>query len=509
MKVAAYCRVSTEKAEQLDSLIHQKEFFQEYAKKNGHELFRLYADEGISGTSLKKRVQFQQMMCDAEFGLFEAVVVKDISRMARNTVDFLQSIRKLKTMGINVLFVNSNMDSLGESEFVLTIFGAMAQEESENLSKRVKWGKKINAQKGRVPQRIYGYDRIDNFTLQINYREANVVQQIFRLYIQEGLGCRAISLQLNTRQVKTKLGHAWDPRGIRRILSNSIYCGRYVNHKYEIADVFSRRQVQLPEEQQFHHHRPQWAIISPETFEQAQNILQSRRMQYSSVQPLMGSRYSSKYIFSTLIKCAHCGRSFCRKSYTHVNTRNYWKCATNDQFTSATCENHIKLEEPELLEELRTYLSSWIIDPEAFVADVLASVKKRIFDEKKPMLCQENGRENFEKLLAKKERYQEMYANDLMTMSELKSKVTAILNELQYLQKEMEHMKQSMENKNPMPDWESVYTNEIMRFLNLDTVTNLDMRRLIDQISVHQDGTVQVIFRDFCDTFERASNLPI
>ena len=176
MRIAAYCRVSTDKDEQLDSLNHQKEFFVEYAKRSGHELVRLYADEGISGTSLKKREEFKRLLRDAELGLFDMVVVKDISRFARNTVDALQSIRKLKSMGICTLFLTANMDSMGDSEFILTLFSAMAQEESSNLSKRVKWGKRINAEKGRVPQRIFGYDRIDNFTLEINPGEAEIVR---------------------------------------------------------------------------------------------------------------------------------------------------------------------------------------------------------------------------------------------------------------------------------------------------------------------------------------------
>ena len=133
MKIAAYCRVSTDKDEQLDSLNHQKEFFVEYAKRSGHELVRLYADEGISGTSLKKREEFKRLLRDAELGLFDMVVVKDISRFARNTVDALQSIRKLKSMGICTLFLTANMDSMGDSEFILTLFSAMAQEESSNL----------------------------------------------------------------------------------------------------------------------------------------------------------------------------------------------------------------------------------------------------------------------------------------------------------------------------------------------------------------------------------------
>ena len=120
MKIAAYCRVSTSKEEQLDSLENQKAFFTAYASRNGYELVRLYADEGISGTSLKNRDEFNRMMLDAQKNLFSMVVVKDISRLARNTVDFLVSIRQLKALGITVLFLNANMDSLGDSEFVYT-----------------------------------------------------------------------------------------------------------------------------------------------------------------------------------------------------------------------------------------------------------------------------------------------------------------------------------------------------------------------------------------------------
>lgn len=147
MNIAAYCRVSTDKADQLNSLEAQKEFFSEYTKRTGDTLVRLYADEGISGTKIKNQKEFLRMMTDAEHGLFDMVVVKDISRFARNTVDLLQNVRKLKSLGIETQFLTTNMTSMGNSEFVLTIFGALAQEESANTSKRVKFGKKMNAEK--------------------------------------------------------------------------------------------------------------------------------------------------------------------------------------------------------------------------------------------------------------------------------------------------------------------------------------------------------------------------
>ena len=125
MNIAAYCRVSTDKSDQLNSLETQKQFFTEYVQRTGDHLVKVYADEGLSGTKIKNRKEFLQMMVDAEHGLFDMVVVKDISRFARNTVDLLQNVRRLKTLGIETQFLTANMTSMGNSEFVLTIFGPL------------------------------------------------------------------------------------------------------------------------------------------------------------------------------------------------------------------------------------------------------------------------------------------------------------------------------------------------------------------------------------------------
>lgn len=495
MRIAAYCRVSTDKDEQLDSLNHQKEFFVEYAKRSGHELVRLYADEGISGTSLKKREEFKRLLRDAELGLFDMVVVKDISRFARNTVDALQSIRKLKSMGICTLFLTANMDSMGDSEFILTLFSAMAQEESSNLSKRVKWGKRINAEKGRVPQRIFGYDRIDNFTLEINPGEAGIVRKIFSLYNDQGLGCRTISATLNRDRDKTKLGSDWNARGVRRVLVNPIYCGILINHKYEIEDYLTGRQIRLPEEEQFCHSRPAWAIVTPEAFQKTQEIMASRRAQYDSGEPFMAGRYSAKHTFSTLIKCAHCGRSFTRKSYTYTNTRVYWRCVTNDQYTAEKCDNRTCLDEPELLKRLREYFASLIEDRDAFVADILTSLDKRLPASQNPEQAKREIEAKRKKLLSKKSRYQEMYASDILSLTELKEKITGITEELNALDRALTQLapgKKAVETVQR-------YAGEIQRFLELETVTNMDMRRILDHISVDREGHVRVVLRKFDD----------
>lgn len=494
MKIAAYCRVSTDKDEQLDSLENQKTFFTEFAERNGHKLVRLYADEGISGTSLKKRDQFLRLIQDAQLGLFEMVVVKDVSRLARNTVDFLQSIRTLKSLGINTLFLTANMDSLGESEFVLTLFGAMAQEESANLSKRVKFGKKINAKKGRVPQRIFGYDRIDNFTLAVNHREAKIVRDIFRMYTEEGIGCRTISIRLNHAGYKTKFGCEWNTKGVRRILTNPIYCGHYINNKYEIADYLTGKQVHIPQEKHFHHERPEWAIVSKELFDRAQFQLNERRTQYDSGTPFVGARYSGKHVFSTLIKCEHCGRSFCRKQYTYVNTRTYWKCSTNDQYTAEKCDNFVKLEEKELLSEIRKYFDTIIQDRDSFIEEIINEFEKRDSGKQNRVTAVDIERKR-RYLLAKKERYQEMYVNDVMTMQELKQKTAEITEQLEELDHSLKRYERSLmvrQNEKRLVD---DYIQEIEGFLHMESVTNVDLRKIIDRISVNKDGNVRIFLK--------------
>ena len=495
MKIAAYCRVSTDKEEQLDSLKHQKEFFTEYAQRNGHSLYRLYADEGISGTSLKKREEFKRLLMDAELGLFQMVVVKDISRFARNTVDALQSIRKLKSMGINTLFLTANMDSMGESEFVLTLFSAMAQEESNNLSKRVKWGKKINAEKGRVPQKVFGYDRVDNFTLAINAEEARIVRKIFTLYNQQGLGCRTISMTLNRDNDKTKLGNDWNARGVRRVLVNPIYCGILVNHKYEIEDFLTGKQVNIPKEAHFYHERPDWAIVSAEEFQKTQEIMESRRMQYDSGEPFKEARYSSKHIFSTLIKCEHCGRSFTRKKYTYVNTRIYWRCVTNDQYTAEKCDNRVILDEPELLEQIRTYLASQIADREAFIAEVIGEATKHTQTQVDPETARREVEAKRNKLITKKERYQEMYANDLMGIEELKQKLEVLNKDIGETDRCLEQLLVDGKIQSDTHCAAEQYRAEIERFLNLQNVTNVDMRNVIDYVCVNKNGTVKIFLK--------------
>ncbi len=276
MRLAAYCRVSTDKAEQKLSLENQRCFYKKYAEENGLELVRVYCDEGISGKQMKNRAGFLEMIRDGERGEFDLIAVKDVSRFARNTCDFLSGIRRLKSAGVDVRFLGSNSAVSTDSEFILTIYAALAQQESENLSRRIIFGKTETARRGRMPRVVYGYDKVDNFTLKINEHEAKVVCKAFELYIYENCSCSAIADFFNKNGVSGKLGGLWTQKTISRMLRNPIYIGLLINHKTTTADFLTGKRRELPREEWFCHSRPELRIISDEDFALAGEILKSR-----------------------------------------------------------------------------------------------------------------------------------------------------------------------------------------------------------------------------------------
>lgn len=277
MKVAAYCRVSTGSDEQLNSLKNQSEFFVSYAKKQGYDLVSIYADRGISGKCSKNRPEFLRMLAESSSGSFDMLLVKDISRFARNTVDFLNGIRHLKSNGVEVRFLSSNQTVLGESEFVLTLFAALAQEESCNLSRRIIFGKLQGAKEGRPASTVYGYNHKQGYVFEINDAEAETVRLIFDMYCGENLGVRKIADRLNRLNIPSKQGKKWQFKTVRRILSNPLYTGRIVNNKTATEDFLTEKRIKVPQEEWIINFDEKYRIISDKVFNTAQKILETKR----------------------------------------------------------------------------------------------------------------------------------------------------------------------------------------------------------------------------------------
>ncbi|MBQ3262109.1 MAG: recombinase family protein [Oscillospiraceae bacterium] len=493
MNIAAYCRVSTEKEDQLNSLEAQKEFFAEYTKRTGDNLVRLYADEGLSGTKIKNRKEFLRMMEDAERGLFDMVVVKDISRFARNTVDLLQNIRKLKALGIETQFLTANMTSMGNSEFVLTIFGALAQEESANTSKRVKFGKKINAEKGRVPNIVFGYDKTkgDYFNLEINPEEAEIVRQIYRWYAEDGFGASKIANRLNARAIKTKRGCDWSQNAICRILTNELYTGKIINGKEEVADFLTGRREERPEDEWMVADRPELRIIEPELFEQAQKVLRSRSDAFKNG----GSRHSNQHLFSTLIKCKDCGWSFRRTVRTYKNTYVRWVCSGHNSRGANTCPNAVAVDEDELIAVLQAYFAE-IVQSKKNVIRYVVGEFERVYKAKDENVHYEKElTQQLAKLKKSRQKYLDMYADDLISREELNEKAAGMRQEIERLEHELKIVSYNLTKGDQLEAILNETFKNIESITDVREMTNAQLRRIVDRIEVDHDGRVTIYLR--------------
>lgn len=500
MKIAAYCRVSTDKEDQLNSLRVQKNFFTEYAEKNGHELIRLYADEGISGTRTKNRREFQQMMRDAERGLFKTIVVKDISRLARNTVDLLQSIRKLKALGIEMIFLTANMTSMGDSEFVLTVFGALAQEESRNISKRVKFSKHINAEKGRVPNLVYGYDKTsgDYFNLTINQEEAAVICQIYQWYLEGGYGGSKIADLLNRRGLKTKRNCSWSQAAVCRILTNPLYTGKIINGKQEVEDFLTGTRMNRNQEDWMIVDKPELRIISDEYFQRSCQLMKDRNEEFQKNH----KRQSNKYLFSTLIVCKHCGWSFRRTVRTYKNTYIRWVCSKHNGQGVHNCPNASTVDENELIEQLDQYFHSLLNDR----GNMERCLREKLLSACKKSAGQDDYRKTVETRLAKLEKQRskllDLYADDLITRQELDQKLGSSKEEINHLEEELERLQMDDLTEEEIRDIISRTMDRFKEFVSVRNLTNAQLKQLIEKIEVDEDGTVDVYLR-FFDEGER------
>lgn len=494
MKIAAYCRVSTEKEAQIDSLEKQIEFFNEFTKKNGYELYKLYADEGISGKQIKHRKQFQAMMQDAKAKKFEKVVVKDVSRFARNTVDLLQSIRELKSYGIEVDFLNNGEIMEGGSEFILTILGAMAQQESANMSKRVKFGKDITAQKGRVPNIVFGYDKIpdERYTLKINEEEAKIVKEIFENYVYKGMGTTKIAWELNERGIRTKKTKSrWVQTSIVRMLKNPIYTGRVTNKKSEVTDFITGTRKDLPEEEWIIVEKPEMRIISDELFNKAQEILVQRSTEFK----LNCKREKTSYVFSTLIYCKHCGYSYRRtKRKYSENGKEYirWVCSGRNSMGVSSCPNTTVIDEEELVNAIKEYLKSIISNKKEF----MKSVQKE-FD--KITKLRENNERNeksllqeIEKITVKKQKYMEMFQNEIINIQELKKYTNPLNEDIARLERELKLITSEIKEKDVLEKELSRTISTVDDILNNDTITNAMLKTIIDVIEVDSEANIEV-----------------
>lgn len=346
LRVCAYCRVSTDTEDQLSSYRSQVSYYTDLIKKNKEWVFvDIYADEGITGTAISKRESFQRMINDCMDGKIDMVITKSISRFARNTLDTLNYVRKLKERGIAVFFEEEKINTLTmDGELLLVVLSSVAQQEVENISANVKKGLKMKMRRGELVGFHgclgYDYNPIEK-NLTINEKEVEVVRYIFERYVN-GAGTSVISKELNNLEYKTKKGNQWTSSSVLGIIKNEKYKGDLLLGKTFTIDPISKRRLgNCGEEDQYYikdHHEP---IISNEMFDRAQEILSKRAYsrRIKDVMPGKREKFSRQYAFSCMLECCFCGSNFSRRNW-HSGTPNekvVWQCVTNTKKGKMYC----------------------------------------------------------------------------------------------------------------------------------------------------------------------------
>ena len=327
LRVAAYCRVSTDTEEQKTSFDNQiKSYTDMIEGKQGWTLAGIYADEGMTGTSVSKRRHFLKMIRDCEAGKIDLILTKSISRFARNTIECLTYVRHLNEIGVHIIFENNNIDTRSAfSEMLLTVLAAFAQEESRSMSLNVTWGIRKRYEEGKARwSRLFGYEKNEDGEYQIVPEQASVVKKIFTLY-EHGEPVEKIMKHLEDEGVPTPENcETWSVCTVRLMLQNERYCGDILLQKTICESHITHKQIkndttEVPSYYIENHHQ---GIISRKQFDRCKKIFELRRTPH----PDMPGKYNNQYPLGDKLVCPICGSRLFKRSIKIQRPGSGWSC---------------------------------------------------------------------------------------------------------------------------------------------------------------------------------------
>ena len=342
--MAAYCRVSTDQEDQLHSFEAQVDYYTKYiAEHEQYEMAGIYADEGISGTSTKKREQFRRMIEDCRAGMIDIVITKSISRFARNTQDCLNYMRELRERGIPIIFEKENINSMeAGGELLFTILSSLAQDESRNISENCKWGIRTKFKNGELhlnTTTFLGYDKDENGKLIINEEQAETIRRIYREFL-EGRNPQEIAQGLEDDKVPGCLGQTkWYPSTVLGMLRNEKHKGDALLQKTYTADFLTKKQVKNRGEiSQVYIEDDHEGIIDKDTWEAVQEELKRREVFMERHGIKMYARGTEPNPFSCRTFCCECGKSYTSHSWKSRGIQQ-WQCKGHRTNGVLTCRN--------------------------------------------------------------------------------------------------------------------------------------------------------------------------
>ena len=483
LRVAAYCRVSTETEEQNSSYEVQVAHYTEFIKKNAEwEFAGIFADDGISGTNTKKREEFNRMIDECMEGNIDLVITKSISRFARNTLDCLKYIRQLKDKNISVFFEKENINTMdAKGEVLLTIMASLAQQESQSLSQNVKLGLQYRYQQGKVQvnhNRFMGYTKDEEGNLIIVPEEAEIIKRIYREYL-EGKSLVGIGRDLEKDGILTAAGKPrWRPETIKKILLNEKYIGDALLQKTFTVDFLTKKRVKneghVP---QYYVENSHEAIIPKELFLQTQEELHRRSNIYTGADKNKRI-YSSKYALSTITFCGDCGDIY-RRVYWNIHGRKefVWRCVTRIEQGPEVCKNRT-VKEAELYDAVMTAINRLLAGGDNMIRILEENIHAIIGDTTEYKISEINT------MLEEKQKELISLANKGKDFESLADEIEELREKRQTLL--VEDASLSGENERINELIEFIRTNKYRTLLYDDTL----VRKIIQNVTVYDDHFV-------------------
>lgn len=513
-RAVAYCRVSTDKEEQLHSLENQKDYFNNLITKDkGFQFVGIYADEGITATNTKKRDEFNRMILDAKCNKFDIIFTKAVTRFARNIVDSINYVRLLKSLNIEVRFITDNINSFDDdAEFKLGLFSAFAQEESRQTSEKVTFGQQISMKNGVVfgSNTMLGYN-IVNGEMTINENEAPIVRKIFHKYLIEGKGSHCIAKELQEEGIKTKRGsNKWTNASIYKILKNEKYCGDLIQQKTYTPDFLSHNKKYNKGEREFvkieNHHEP---IIDKETF----NKVQAEIVRRGKKAKADGSKHSNRYALSGKIKCGSCGCTYVggdnrkrkdgtiRKSWKCYEKHKYGKRHINSQGDYIGCDNDNV--NNDIILNIFNQLMKKIIstDKEEIINSTLKILSSTIKNSCSLNTEEERLRQRKEKLKEQIKKVISLCISGIITEEQLKDQKNELENELNLICRELETTKskqQLLQDKEMLMENIKCSMNEI---LNFETTSENICKEVLEKVVVKSKNEFDFYIKGYSTPF--------
>ena len=514
LRVAAYCRVSTDDEEQLTSYEAQKNYYTDKIMTNKEwTMAGIFADEGITGTSARKRPEFLRMIRQCKQGKIDIVLTKSISRFARNTVDCLNYVRALKELGIAVIFEKENMNTLEiDSEILITMLGAFAQSESESISANVRWGIRQAMKEGKATiqyKYLYGYRKGDDGKPEIIPNQAEVVRKIYDLFLS-GTPVRGIQEYLNENAVPNINDEPkWARSAIDSILTNEKYCGDVLLQKTYIDDCINKKVKkntgQLPMYLVQNHHE---GIISRETFDAAQAELARRSAGKSPSKknaPTGRSRYSSKSALSDRLDCGECGTRYQRCTWRNRDgsKRIVWRCVSRVDYGNKYCHDSPTLDEEPLHRAILAAINSAVKDKDSIIYNLKSAMEKELAPVAGQQLSLseidsqlERLNTEFSKVLAEASESgdQAVYSDKFREIMQKQTALKAQRNEIQRMLAESgkaaDHIDQCRQAAEVMPvaitEWDEALIRQVVESVTVETGGGIVVA-LKSGASIHQE----------------------